>query len=131
MHFESQTVEHVLLVAKDFNFSRLLSLALTVGVCVLPAWVDAQSPEAPADRTPPSDGADGVVIAATESGSLELQAILPNVIRVHVHPGNIPTSERTLVMDPAFQPVKLGKFSWEAAGFSLQMPEIRVSGQDL
>jgi hypothetical protein len=33
-----------------------------------------------------------VVVASTDFGLLELQAILPNVIRVHVHPGISPTS---------------------------------------
>jgi beta-glucosidase len=38
-------------------FSRFLSLSLTVSVCVLPVWVEAQSPKAPTDLTPPSDSA--------------------------------------------------------------------------
>jgi hypothetical protein len=34
-------------------------------------------------------------------------------------------------MDPAFQPLKPGKFTRKSAGFSLQTPEMRVSGRDL
>jgi beta-glucosidase len=38
-------------------FSRFLSLSLTVTVCVLPVWVEAQSPKGRTDLTPPSDSA--------------------------------------------------------------------------
>ena len=38
-----------------WDFSCSLLLALTVSVCVFPVWVEAQSPKAPIDLTPPSD----------------------------------------------------------------------------
>jgi alpha-glucosidase len=72
---------------------------------------------------------DGVVAVSTDSGLVELQAVLPNVIRVHFRPGNIAGSVRTLVMDPAFKPVKMGEFKRGAAGFSLRTPAIQVSGE--
>ncbi len=75
--------------------------------------------------------ADGVVVASMDGGSVELQAVLPNVIRVHIRPGAIPASRRTLVMDPAFRPAKLGKFTHTGAGFRLRAPGITVSGEVL
>jgi alpha-glucosidase len=70
---------------------------------------------------------DGVVVVSTNYGSVELQAVLANVIRVHLRPGNLPESARTLVMDPAFKPSQLGKFGDGPTGFNLRTPEIKVS----
>ena len=78
-----------------------------------------------------SQRTDGVVTASMDAGVMELQAVLPNVIRVHLRPSGIPESARTLVMNPEFRPAKLGSLKREASGFSLRTPEIRVSWKSL
>jgi alpha-glucosidase len=70
---------------------------------------------------------DGAVVVSTSSGSFEVQAVLPNVVRVHLRPGDLQASARTLVIDPDFKPTRLGRFRRGPRGFSLQAPEIRVS----
>jgi alpha-glucosidase len=72
---------------------------------------------------------DGVVAASTEYGVVELQAVLPNVIRVHLRPAGIAVSARTLVMDPGFYPANLGDFKRGSAEFSLRTVKIQVSGE--
>ena len=83
------------------------------------------------DRPAAVKRVDGVISVSSDSGSVEIQAVMPNIIRVHLLPGNIEASTRTLVMDPEFHAARLGKLKRGPAGFSLRTPEIQVSAEQM
>ena len=62
---------------------------------------------------------------------VEIQAVAPNVVRIHLQPGGKLTP-RTLVMDPHFQPAGTDTIRLEKAGEtqSLRSPEMRVVVND-
>ncbi len=49
------------------------------------------------------------------SDAVEVQAVAPNIVRIHLHPGG-QTTPRTLVMDPGFQPVDTDQVRLEKDG---------------
>jgi len=61
-----------------------------------------------------------------DSDVVEIQAVAPNIVRIHIEPGGKP-SARTLVMDPAFQPTGAGtRIERNGAAQILSSPEMRV-----
>jgi alpha-glucosidase len=126
------------LFATPFVISRLLCVPLSIwiggrGVRNFAAYcaLGCVSVGAAQDRPAVVKRADGVIAVSSDSGSVEIQAVLPNVIRVHLLPGNIEASARTLVMDPEFHAARLGDLKHGAGVFSLRTPEIRVSAEQL
>ena len=72
----------------------------------------------------------GLVVERSPAGTLEVQAVLPNCIRIHVLPAGVAASPRTPVMDPAFTPAAdLGSLRGSQTGQPeiLQAAEISVA----
>jgi hypothetical protein len=61
------------------------------------------------------------------SDAVEVQAVAPNIVRIHLLPGGQYTP-RTLVMDPGFQPVNTNQVRLEKNGAlqTLILPEMKV-----
>src|SRR5580692_4557005 len=59
--------------------------------------------------------------------AVEVQAIAPNIVRIHLQP-NGQTTSRTLVMDPALQPVNINTVHVEKSGHvqTLASDEMKV-----
>ena len=77
-----------------------------------------------------SQAKDRVVTYSSDSGLVELQVVLPNVIRVHVLPKDVLATDRTLIMDPTFRPATMGTLMTRGLGFLLQGRQIAVSSQN-
>ena len=76
----------------------------------------------------PMLAAAGEIRIVHDSGVLEVQAVAPNVVRVHYQPGGKATP-RTLVMDPAFQPLQSDSIRYQKQGDLeiLTSPEMNVT----
>ena len=106
---------------RNGNPLRNLATCLAMTTSLL-AWTQ----QAPATR----QWKDGTVSISSAGAVVDVQAVLPNAIRVHVRAQGSASSDRTLVMDPTFRPAAQARMVRRGTGFQLRAGGIAASLQD-
>jgi len=101
-----------------FSVPRAHRISVGAALMATTIWMVA-SPAASAEGSP--------IRIVHGSDAVEVQAVAPNIVRIHLQPGG-KTTPRTLVMDPAFQPVATNAVRVEKNGDiqTLTSPEMKV-----
>ena len=84
--------------ARNISAKAILLAAVVWAAACLPVWAESSN-----------------IRIVHSSDVVEVQAVAPNIVRVHLQPGG-KTTPRTLVMDPGFQPIGADKVRYEKNG---------------